>query len=111
MMGHISMLNLNVVSNLALILSTEHILCSLYIDESTIKDVNEYVPFLDIQFCIDIYGNLQTDLFVKPTDAQSYLDFSSAHQKHVFQGILTPKSPAEYTPDGVLSSVYSYVIL
>ena len=60
----------------------------LYIDESMIKEVNEYVPFLDIQFCFDIEGNLQTDLYVKPTDARSYLNFKSAHPKHVFPGIV-----------------------
>ena len=50
----------------------------LLIDESTIKNVGEYVPFLDIQFCFDDNGNLQTDLYVKPTDAQSYLNYTSA---------------------------------
>ena len=60
----------------------------LYIDESMIKEVNEYVPFLDIQFCFDFDGKLQTDLFVKPTDARSYLNFHSAHPKHVFPGIV-----------------------
>ena len=51
----------------------------LFIDEHEIKDVGEYVPFLDIQFCFDIHGHLQTDLYVKPTDARSYLNFNSAH--------------------------------
>ena len=60
----------------------------LYIDESMIKDVNEYVPFLDIQFCFDFDGKLQIDLYVKPTDARSYLNFHSAHPKHVFPGIV-----------------------
>ena len=32
-----------------------------------IKEVNEFVPFLDIQFCFDIEANLQNDLYVKPT--------------------------------------------
>ena len=60
----------------------------LYIDESVIKEVNESVPFLDIQFCFDNEGNLQTDLYVKPTDARSYLNFSSAHPNHTFSGIV-----------------------
>lgn len=60
----------------------------LLIDESTIKEINEFAPFLDIQFCFDIHGQLQTDLFVKPTDARSYLNFHSAHPKHVFSGIV-----------------------
>ena len=60
----------------------------LYIDESVIKEVNESVPFLDIQFCFDNKGNLQTDLYVKPTDARSYLNFSSAHPNHTFSGIV-----------------------
>ena len=34
----------------------------LLIDESLIKDIDEFAPFLDILFCFDINGNLQTDL-------------------------------------------------
>ena len=60
----------------------------LYIDESIIKDVGEFVPFLDIQFCFSHDGHLQTDLYVKPTDARSYLNFHSAHPKHIFSGIV-----------------------
>ena len=60
----------------------------LYIDEFLIKNINEYAPFLDIQFCFDLDGHLKTDLFVKPTDARSYLNFISAHPKHVFSGIV-----------------------
>ena len=60
----------------------------LHIDESTIKDINQFAPFLDIQFCFDFDGNLQTDLYVKPTDARSYLNFKSAHPQHVFPGIV-----------------------
>ena len=33
------------------------------IDESIVKDVGEYVPFLDIQFCFNKDGDLQTDLY------------------------------------------------
>ena len=54
----------------------------LHIDEFFIKEINEFAPFLDIQFCFDSEGKLQTDLFTKPTDARSYLNFSSAHPKH-----------------------------
>ena len=60
----------------------------LFIDEHEIKEVGEYVPFLDIQFCFDIHGHLQTDLYVKPTDARSYLNFNSAHPRHTFSGIV-----------------------
>ena len=60
----------------------------LFIDEAEIKEVGEYSPFLDIQFCFDTDGDLQTDLYVKPTDARSYLHFSSAHPRHTFSGIV-----------------------
>ena len=30
-------------------------LFGLFIDESDIKDVGEYIPFLDIQYCFDIF--------------------------------------------------------
>ena len=59
----------------------------LYIDEYMIKEY-EFVTFLDIQYCFDPDGKLQTDLFVKPTDARSYLNFKSFHPKHVFSGIV-----------------------
>ena len=60
----------------------------LFIDESLIKEIDEFAPFLDILFCFDKNGQLQTDLFVKPTDARSYLNISSAHPKHIFSGIV-----------------------
>ena len=60
----------------------------LLIDESLIKEMGEFAPFLDILFCFDKNGKLQTDLFVKPTDARSYLNFSSAHPNHIFSGIV-----------------------
>ena len=60
----------------------------LVIDEYTIKQNGEYVPFLDIQFCFDSDGALQTDLYIKPTDSRSYLNFSSAHPNHIFSGIV-----------------------
>ena len=49
----------------------------LNIDEHVIEDNNEYVSFLDIKFCFDSSGSLQTDLFVKETDAGSYLYFTT----------------------------------
>jgi len=60
----------------------------LYIDEHMIKNTGEFVPFLDIQFGFNTEGELQTDLFVKPTDSRSYLHFSSAHPNHTFAGIV-----------------------
>ena len=60
----------------------------LLIDESLIKDVDQFAPFLDILFCFDKNGSLQTDLYVKPTDARSYLNYSSAHPNHIFSGIV-----------------------
>ena len=60
----------------------------LFIDESVLKQVNEFAHFLDIQFCFDLQGNLQTDLYTKPTDKRSYLYFGSAHPNHVYSGIV-----------------------
>ena len=37
----------------------------LYIDESSYKTNNEFTNFLDIQFCFDEDGELQTDLYRK----------------------------------------------
>ncbi len=58
----------------------------LYIDESSFKKNSEFINFLDIKYCFDGDGDLQTDLFVKETDSRSYLNFSSAHQNHTFSG-------------------------
>ena len=60
----------------------------LVIDEYLIMDIDEFAPFLDILFCFDKNGSLQTDLYVKPTDARSYLNYYSAHPKHVFSGVV-----------------------
>ena len=60
----------------------------LHIDESNICPTNTFVPFLDIQFCFDDSGSLQTDLYVKPTDSRAYLNLGSAHPKHTFSGIV-----------------------
>ena len=60
----------------------------LLIDESEWKDVGEFVAFLNIKYCFDCDGNLQTDLYVKETDSRSYLHFSSAHPNHIYCGIV-----------------------
>ena len=60
----------------------------LYIDEHTIKNPGHYISFLDIMFCFDSEGQLQTDLYVKETDARSYLFYGSSHANHVFAGIV-----------------------
>ena len=44
--------------------------------------------FLDILFWIDENGKIQTDLYIKPTDARSYLSFDSCHPNHIFAGIV-----------------------
>ena len=61
-------------------------LLGLNIDESNFKPPHEFVNFLDIQFCFDQDGELQTDLYTKETDSRSYLNFSSAHPNHTFSG-------------------------
>lgn len=60
----------------------------LFIDEFQYMEVGEYVSFLDIKFCFDTCGNLQTDLHVKETDSRNYLHFSSAHPNHIYSGIV-----------------------
>jgi hypothetical protein len=58
----------------------------LHIDESSFQTNAQYINFLDIQYCFDVDGNLQTDLYTKETDSRSYLNFSSAHPNHTFSG-------------------------
>jgi len=58
------------------------------IDESSINNTNKYTAFLDINFCFDNEGQLQTDLFTKETDARSYLYFGSSHPNHVYSGVI-----------------------
>lgn len=60
----------------------------LYIDEFSIKDNNQYIPFLDVQFCFDPNGDLQTDLYTKETDARAYLFYGSCHPNHVYSSIV-----------------------
>ena len=55
----------------------------LNIDESSIEDPGQYVSFLDIKFCFDQEGALQTVLHVKETDSRSYLFYGSAHPNHI----------------------------
>ena len=48
----------------------------------------EFVAFLDIEFCFDNGGSLQTDLHIKETASRSYLYFGSSHPNHVFSGVV-----------------------
>ena len=36
----------------------------LHIDESSYRGNSEFINFLDIQYCFDNNGNLQTDLYI-----------------------------------------------
>ena len=58
----------------------------LHIDESSYQTNSQFINLLDVQYCFDIEGKLQTDLYVKETDSRSYLNFSSAHPNHTFSG-------------------------
>ena len=58
----------------------------LYIDESSFKENGCFINSLDIKYCFDEEGMLQTDLYRKETDSLSYLNFSSAHPNHTFSG-------------------------
>ena len=60
----------------------------LLIDEHNFEELGICVPFLDVLFCIDMNGMLFTDLYVKPTDSISYLNFGSYHPNHVYSGIV-----------------------
>ena len=55
-------------------------------DWSEPAEDHQPINFLDIQFSFDQNKDLQTDLYVKPTDARSYLNFSSCHPNYVFSG-------------------------
>ena len=61
-------------------------LLGLHIDESSFKTNSNFINLLDIQYCFDADGKLQTDLYKKETDSTSYLNFSSSHPKHTFSG-------------------------
>ena len=58
----------------------------LYIDESSFKENGCFINSLDIKYCFDEEGMLQTDLYRKETDSLSYLNFSSAHPNHMLSG-------------------------
>ena len=58
----------------------------LHIDESNFRRNSSYTNFLDIQYCFDTDGALQTDLYTKETDSKAYLNFSSSHPNHTFSG-------------------------
>jgi hypothetical protein len=62
----------------------------LSIDECSLLSFPPWssVSFLDIKFWFDQDGNLQIDLFIKETDARSYLFFGSSHPNHVYSGIV-----------------------
>ena len=60
----------------------------LLIDEFNIEEVGNFVNFLDTKFCFDDTGALQTDLYIKETDARSYLNFHSCHPNHIYSGIV-----------------------
>ena len=50
------------------------------------EDFINFINFLDVQYCFDDEGKLQTDLYTKETDSRAYLNFSSAHPNHTFSG-------------------------
>ena len=50
------------------------------------SDKYKPVNFLDIQFRFAENKSLQTDLYTKPTDSRSYLNFSSCHPNYTFSG-------------------------
>ena len=64
----------------------------LYIDESSFKENGCFINSLDIKYCFDEEGMLQTDLYRKETDSLSYLNFSSAHPNHTFSGTVYSQS-------------------
>ena len=47
----------------------------------------ERVNFLDTSVVVEADGQITTDLFVKPTDSNNYLLYTSAHPKHCKRGI------------------------
>ena len=55
----------------------------------TIKVVksHKFIEFLDVKYRF-VGGVLDTDLYTKPTDAHSYLNFNSCHPKSVFSSII-----------------------
>ena len=47
----------------------------------TMEHSQRSLPFLDVRVLKDRFGNLQTTLYIKETDAQSYLQYSSNHPR------------------------------
>ena len=52
-----------------------------------VNPVTTFTQFLDIQFKFN-NGQLTTDIFRKPTDANRYLYFNSYHPRHTFRSII-----------------------
>ncbi len=62
-------------------------------DDFVVRKSGNPLPFLDIQFWFDkSTGQLQTDLYRKPTDSPSFLNFSSHHPNHTFSNIVYSQS-------------------
>ena len=61
-------------------------------DWSEPKEKHKMINFLDINFAFDAKRTLQTDLYRKPTDARSYLNFDSCHPPHCFSGVVTSQA-------------------
>ena len=55
-------------------------------DWSEPEEKFKFINFLDILFAFNVNGTLQTDLYQKPTDTRSYLNFSSCHPNYTFAG-------------------------
>ena len=65
----------------------------LQTDDFVVMKSGNPLPFLDIQFWFDKdTGQLQTDLYRKPTDSPSFLNFSSHHPNHTFSSIVYSQS-------------------
>ena len=52
-----------------------------------ITDSREFSPFLEVQYKF-IEGSVITNVYEKPTDAHSYLNYNSCHPRHVFRSIV-----------------------
>jgi hypothetical protein len=61
-------------------------------DDFVVMKSGNPLPFLDIQFWFDGSGELQTDLYRKPTDSPSFLNFSSHHPNHIFSSVVYSQS-------------------
>ena len=57
-------------------------------DWSVPPDKFKMINFLDINFSFDETNTLQTDLYRKPTDARSFLNYSSCHPQYTFSGTI-----------------------